>query len=85
MWKVRAGENQIAGFELANKVADEIAAARRNDQVKLIFRMKVPAHCPERITMRPCREGFAWSYLDDFQIRFHVASSRERRSSSLFP
>jgi hypothetical protein len=28
---------------------------------------------------------FAWSYLDDFQIGFHLGSSRGRRSNPLFP
>ena len=70
--EVRASQDQIALVELADEVADEIATARRDDEMQLVFWMKVPAHSAERISVRPCRERLAWSYLDDFQIGFHL-------------
>src|SRR5205807_1399797 len=69
--QIGAGEHQIARLELADKVADEVAAGGGDDQVDLVFRMEVPTHGTEGIAVSPRLERLTASDLDDFQVRIH--------------
>ena len=70
--QVGAGEDEVAGLELADEVADEITPLRLDDLMKLELGMKMPADRAEGIPVRHHGEGFARPNLNQFQIGSHI-------------
>jgi len=64
--QIRTGQHEVAGRKIADEVADEIAASRRDDLVEFELRMEVPAHRPVRVAVLPRLERFRTPDLDEF-------------------
>ena len=70
--QVRTGHDKIAGTELANEIAHEVATRCGDDVVDLAFRVEVPPDSTKGIAMAPGGESLTLSDLNHLEIRFHV-------------
>ena len=69
--QVRPGQDQLAGSELADMVADVAAPRGGDDVVDLKLGVEMPADGVEGQPVLPGLEGLALADLDDFEIRLH--------------
>lgn len=74
--QVRPGDDEVAGREIADMVADEELAARTLNQVDFVLRMKMPFRDRVRIVVRPCAKRFVAAGGDDLEVWVHLSLLR---------